>query len=840
MGASQSTQSSGAGPLEVADRILVSGVSDKNRSEVGKFTLEDKQTLVIQHLTTLAKFVIYQKTNVIHLKRSLQEKNCDDLILDIGRDRDTYAVGRVENALNPSVTTSIAIVPQENYDAKYKTNPSHKIQCRNHISFMLRFTTLVLALLSSVYVSPEMATLASATQLPVDPTQKLPVGEPRNPMPTNIKEALIAAGWFHRYGETELYYFAPPADLAQSVKMPPNPILWDTLQGIIHPLRPASGAPLLRFQFDQPLTNPLPQVASRMPGAGQSSPNPLLQAMGGAGGPGGPISQGGAQQVYAPSGGFPGSSGVMQQFTIAGGGGYPGGFMGGYPGGFAGGNGFAPRVREEKSTRNVEQLTNSLRRRNSATGMGDEEGGDEQEARRPFTPGASSSSGDPRTPRPSFGGGGSPSFGGTPRPSFGGGGTPSLGGGPSSVGVGSSSVGVRTPIRSPRLTGNPDNGSGSASMFGLGGGGGSLVGSTFSTGTARPSLPPYGRSGRKTRRRTTRRRRASRKHRKQQGGGYVIAFPITLDSYPSRNPKRFLLSVDGMGWPRKEMQTTSAPIPVEEIIRNWKFDKTAVVGGGEPLPMNPLRVEDNQTWERLQEAFNRITRMKEGPSLAAYRAYLLASSKSVEKDAAGKPTNVVTTSFCDDKLPENKTIVHTPGYATLQSLYLDGYEYGTQQKQEQEYSVLTADTVKRFVSSPFNNLYTMHNLTLVPAIHVLSGNKVLQDYMFAQPRFASPDAKCSPIKGDKGAFLLSTYRALRAEYDNHLNWVYWLLSKLVKITLRTPENEFKIQFLPYLMANPNGQSRTQMIEYVIKAARKTILRHYEKVERLYDAALNAL
>ena len=88
--------------------------------------------------------------------------------------------------------------------------------------------------------------------------------------------------------------------------------------------------------------------------------------------------------------------------------------------------------------------------------------------------------------------------------------------------------------------------------------------------------------------------------------------------------------------------------------------------------------------------------------------------------------------------------------------------------------------------------------------------------------------------------LLTAYKELRDKYDRHLNYVYWLLSKLVKITLRTPENELKIQFLPFLMTNPNKQSAVQMMELVIRAARKTILSHYLEVEQIYNAALKAL
>lgn len=318
---------------------------------------------------------------------------------------------------------------------------------------------------------------------------------------------------------------------------------------------------------------------------------------------------------------------------------------------------------------------------------------------------------------------------------------------------------------------------------------------------------------------------------------------MTLDSYPSRNPTTFRLSVDGMGWPREDTWKVTPPTstPVEDVIRDWKYDTTKETTGL-TLPMNPLRVEDPKTWERLQEIFNRITTDKEGPSLAAYRAYLLASSKSVGKDSAGNPVKVITTSFCDDKWPGSKTIVHVPGYATVQSLYLDGYEYSTEQRQREAYAALPPVLIRD--APKLDPLYgqhtTIYNRPIQGTSTIPPDTKVLQDYVFKTPPFAKGDAKCEPVKSDKGDLLLAAYKELRDKYDRHLNWVYWLLSKLVKITLRTPENELKIQFLPFLMANPNKQTAVQMMEYVNRAASKVILNHYHDVETVYLRAMNAM
>ena len=378
---------------------------------------------------------------------------------------------------------------------------------------------------------------------------------------------------------------------------------------------------------------------------------------------------------------------------------------------------------------------------------------------------------------------------------------------------------------------------GASSAFDITGVNGSVGGSNLQSGvTAQKST---------LRRRKTRKgrkvRRATRRYRKQRGGGTVFAFQVTIDSYPSRNPTTFLLSIDGSGWPRQETwaATTPTPTPIDDVIQSWKYDKATDTQGTTTLTMNPLRVEDEKTWERLQEIFNSITTNKEGPSLAAYRAYLLATSKTVEKDSQGAPKNVVTTSICNDNLHRSKTIVHTPGYATVQSLYLDGYEYGTAQRQELDYEMLPAILAANVkILEP---LYSLQASTYArPKLGDGELSKtVLQNYAFKQV-LKPGSVNCDPVSGDKANVLLTAYKELRDKYDRHLNYVYWLLSKLVKITLRTPENELKIQFLPFLMTNPNKQSAVQMMEYVIRAARKTILSHYLEVEQIYNAALIAL
>jgi hypothetical protein len=173
---------------------------------------------------------------------------------------------------------------------------------------------------------------------------------------------------------------------------------------------------------------------------------------------------------------------------------------------------------------------------------------------------------------------------------------------------------------------------------------------------------------------------------------------------------------------------------------------------------------------------------------------------------------------------------------------LDGYEYASEQRQREDYAALPPVLVKD--APGLDPLYLQHsenyNRPIVGPATLSSSTKVLQDYSFKPPLFKSPDAKREPVKSDRGNRLRAAYRELRDRYDRHLNWVYWLLSKLVKITLRTPENELKIQFLPFLMANPNKQNAVQMMEYVIRAARKVILNHYHDVERIYLGATKAM
>ena len=327
----------------------------------------------------------------------------------------------------------------------------------------------------------------------------------------------------------------------------------------------------------------------------------------------------------------------------------------------------------------------------------------------------------------------------------------------------------------------------------------------------------------------------------------------------------FLISEDGAGWnSRSEWRTmTRKTFPVDQKIGSWKHDKTKE--GGPPgiadLPMNPLRVEDDKTWGRLDKLFTAITTETRGPSLAAYRAFLLATSDERAKD--GKI--ILSTSFCNDELSMGDTrcptIVHHPTYATLQSAYLDSLEYGTVQQQSVEYGILngggpssrgTSDmTELRF---PLPQLYNAIPKPSAAAARPIIGTgatggaagvsqvavAVFQDYAFV-PKVPSGHPKClNPPSQENVKTLVAAHRSLRKEYDRHFNWVYWLLSLVVEIDLRTSDDSIRIIFSKFITQNPDKNTATKWLELLIRAARKAVLRHYMRVERIYHEAIEAL
>ena len=260
------------------DAVLIRGASSRVLAEMGVFVLEDKQKRVLQYLIKIAKNMIFEQTNVINLKESLQTKTCKTLNMFIQSNSATYAIGKFKNPLDPSHSTSIAVIPDIVYKTKYESDRAHKDLCNAYISFMLRFTTLVCALLSSVYVNKDMASLYRAIQEEGDPTRPLPAGEERVPMPQKLLDAYVTSGWFHQYKTTSLYFFAPPPKkIGESPILPRNPVFWDVLQGLVYARDTLDTT--VRFRFDTASPSVLTPGYSSQPSyagyAGYAGYNPL-------------------------------------------------------------------------------------------------------------------------------------------------------------------------------------------------------------------------------------------------------------------------------------------------------------------------------------------------------------------------------------------------------------------------------------------------------------------------------------------------------------------------------------------------------------------------------------
>ena len=309
---------------------------------------------------------------------------------------------------------------------------------------------------------------------------------------------------------------------------------------------------------------------------------------------------------------------------------------------------------------------------------------------------------------------------------------------------------------------------------------------------------------------------------------------LTL-SHPSGKKVTIMMNFMGQAFAASTPVTGSIdpsikPESVTEVIRTWA---TTTAKSASESTMDPLTVTDAKTSEKLQVLFNQITSMQQGPSLAAYRAFLLASAKNKEPTERGESITSISTTFCKDPLTTKPKITETPGYATLQSLYSDGNEFESEQRRQMGAMEWAKDsTDKNLVARSFqeDTGYTLIGGT----------PSTLRDYKFTP--ILTEGTACNIItKVDGVKLLVETHQRLRKRYDAHLNWVYWFLSKIVTIDLLAEDSSFTLSFNKRFMSPEKpGVTVQQELERYISAARRQLLKHYADVERIYTGTIRTI
>jgi len=271
------------------------------------------------------------------------------------------------------------------------------------------------------------------------------------------------------------------------------------------------------------------------------------------------------------------------------------------------------------------------------------------------------------------------------------------------------------------------------------------------------------------------------------------------------------------------------PEKFEDVIRRMtdQVGKRGTTGGDKSTSststMLPLLVKGDNTWDKLTILSKTMNATPQGPSLAAYRAYLLVN---------GASSTSVTTSFCND-VYVGKRITDIPTWATLNSLYFDGHEMGTEESRTNNirewkeamlevprktgYMVMpkkpdeSPDPPASFEGYGFQTLVTESDMSTV----------------------------CAKIDNKTGmALLKDAHRKLRMLYDNHLQWVAGFMTRFVDLS--TVDGKKVIRFNESFMSPKPNQTVQDTIEQYCGVARKMLLRHYVAVESIYSDTVKNL
>jgi hypothetical protein len=266
------------------------------------------------------------------------------------------------------------------------------------------------------------------------------------------------------------------------------------------------------------------------------------------------------------------------------------------------------------------------------------------------------------------------------------------------------------------------------------------------------------------------------------------------------------------------------PEKFEDVIRRMtaqigKRGAAGAAGANKPAgsssPMLPLLVKGDNTWEKLSILSKTMNTTPQGPSLAAYRAHLLVNEAT---------SSSVTTGFCKD-VYVGKRITDIPTWATLNSLYFDGHEMGTEEARSKNKTEWQQDMLE----VPKKTGYASDG---VPTS--------FEGYTF-QSLVTSSDEKtlCAEISDKTGMALLKKAHAkLRVLYDNHIQWVAGFMMRFVDLS--TIDGKKVIRFNDTFMSPKPNQTVQDTIEQYIRVARKMLLNHYVAVENVYTEAVKNL
>jgi hypothetical protein len=240
--------------------------------------------------------------------------------------------------------------------------------------------------------------------------------------------------------------------------------------------------------------------------------------------------------------------------------------------------------------------------------------------------------------------------------------------------------------------------------------------------------------------------------------------------------------------------------------------------------MLPLLVKGDNTWDKLTILSKTMNSTAQGPSLAAYRAYLLVNNAT---------STSVTTSFCKD-VYVGKRITDIPTWATLNSLYFDGHEMGTEEsrtknKEEWQKAMLEVPSKTGYMVMPKKPDESPDP----PASFEGYGFQALVT------KSDSINTVCATIENQTGmALLKDAHKKLRVLYDNHIQWVAGFMSRFVDLS--TIDGKKVIRFNENFMSPKPNQTVQDTIEQYCGVARKMLLRHYVTVESIYSTTVNQL
>jgi hypothetical protein len=258
---------------------------------------------------------------------------------------------------------------------------------------------------------------------------------------------------------------------------------------------------------------------------------------------------------------------------------------------------------------------------------------------------------------------------------------------------------------------------------------------------------------------------------------------------------------------------------------DWNiYSKYVSFTSDKSISYRQFSITDSATYKELLKMLSdddAMIALKEGTSLAFYRAYVLASGLTSYNE---KP--LLQTNICND-IWGGRVITSTPAFGLLRNLFNDKIEAINEMYSEtkEEMAQFLKDLSETGTVKSGGDTFESHNFAII------------KSPLCKQKLGSSPKTLINIDDEEKIEKVKEIFKAIAAELMNHIKNIEKVMNELIDLkAFVSPDSRLIIR--PVFFTDKEGAMKA--LEKIIKKARDVLKEHYLKVERYYAEGVKAI